>query len=99
MTETDAEAYNKYLKDTYLQAWPETDESWFEGLSTGAKVGFLIGVIGGSLLVIAAGTVVALVIIRKRKSKLPTYTKKRIKVDTTDDKSVDVYSTDDATDE
>ncbi len=99
MTETDAETYDKYLKDTYLQAWPETDESWFESLSTGAKVGFLIGVIGGSLLVIAAGTVVALVIIRKRKSKLPTYTKKRIKVDTTDDKSVDVYSTDDETNE
>lgn len=98
MTADNAEAYDNYLKTTYLKAWPETEVSWFEGLSTGAKVGFLIGVIGGSLLVIAAGVIVALVIVKKRKSKLPTYTKKRIKVDTTDDKSVDVYSTEDGED-
>ncbi len=93
MTEDNAEAYDKYMKDTYLQAWPESDETWFESLSTGAKVGFLIGVIGGSLVLIGTGVIVTLVILRKRKSKLPKYTKKRIKVDTTDDKSVDVYST------
>ena len=96
MTEKDAEAYDKYVKNTYLKAWPEDKESWFEGLSAGAKAGFLVGVIGGGLVLIAVCTVVTLVIIRKRKAKLPTYTKKRIKVDTTDDKSVDVYSTEDA---
>ena len=96
MTEKDEEAYDSYVKSTYLKAWPEDDESWFEGLSAGAKAGFLVGVIGGGLILIAACTVVALVIVRKRKAKLPTYTKKRIKVDTTDDKSVDVYSTEDA---
>ena len=93
MTDSNAEAYDSYVKSTYLQAWPEDEEGWFESLSAGAKAGFLIGVIGGGLILIAAGVIVALVIIRKRKSKLPTYTKKRIKVDTTDDKSVDVYST------
>ena len=98
MTEKDAEAYDSYVKSTYLQAWPEDEESWFEGLSTGAKAGFLVGVIGGGLILIAVCTVVAIVIVRKRKAKLPTYTKKRIKVDTTDDKSVDVYSTEDAED-
>ena len=40
---------------------------------------------------IAAAVVVSLVIVRKRKEKLPEYTKKRIKVDTTDDKNINVY--------
>ena len=91
MTDANAKDYDTYLKNTYLQAWPEAEEGWFEGLSAGAKAGFLIGVIGGGLIIIGAGVVVALIIIRKQKSTLPTY-KKRIKVDTTDDKSVDVYS-------
>ena len=96
MTKANEKEYNDYIKNTYLQPLPEVEESWFESLSTGAKVGFLIGVIGGGLLLIGAGVVVALVIVRKRKSKLPEYTKKRIKVDTTDDKSVDVYATEDS---
>ena len=95
MTEENAEAYAAYLQDSVLTVnMPEEELSWFEGLSAGAKAGFLIGVIGGGLLLIAAGVIVALVIIRKRKEKLPAYTKTRIKVDTTDDKSVDVYATD-----
>ena len=95
MTAEDEADYTDYLRTTYLKALPETEETWFEGLSAGAKAGFLIGVIGGGLIVIAAGVVVALVIVRKRTSKMPAYTKKRIKVDTTDDKSVDVYSSED----
>lgn len=94
MTAAQKEAYDNYLRTTYLQDLPEEEEGWFESLSAGAKAGFLIGVIGGGLVLIAAGVVVALIIIRKRKSKLPVYTKTRIKVDTTDDKSVDVYATD-----
>ncbi len=96
MTKENAETYADYLSDTYLRIMPEEELSWFEGLSGGAKAGFLIGVIGGGLILIGAGVVVAIIIIRKRKEKLPAYTKTRIKVDTTDDKSVDVYSTDDA---
>lgn len=95
MTDENAEEYETYVRETYLRAMPENEASWFEGLSTGAKAGFLIGVIGGGLIVIAAGVVVALIVIRKRKEKLPTY-KKRIKVDTTDDKSVDVYATEES---
>ena len=96
MTDENREAFDSYVKNTYMQAWPEEEESWFNGLSAGAKAGFLIGVIGGGLILIGAGVVVALVIIRKRKEKLPEYTKKRIKVDTTDDKSVDVYATEES---
>ena len=98
MTDKNLEEYETYVRNTYLKVWPEKEEGWFEGLSTGAKVGFLIGVIGGGLLLIGAGVVVTLVIIKKRKAKLPTYTKKRVKVDTTDDKSVDVYATEDSED-
>lgn len=95
MTATASEAYENYLRTTYLKDLPEEEAGWFASLSAGAKAGFLIGVIGGGLLLIAAGVIVALVIVRKRKSKLPVYTKTRIKVDTTDDKSVDVYATED----
>lgn len=95
MSDDDAEAYDKLIKTNYLKEYPETDETWFESLSTGAKVGFIIGVCAGGLIVIAAVVVVTLVIVRKRKEKLPTYKKKRIKVDTTDDKNIDVYATED----
>lgn len=94
MSDDDAEACLDNLKTTYLQAYPEEELSWFEGLSTGAKAGFIIGVCAGGLIVIAAAVIVTLVVIRKRKEKLPSYTKKRIKVDTTDDKDIDVYSDD-----
>ena len=94
MTKSDKKAYTEFVRNTYLKELPEEEESWFEGLSKGAKAGFIIGIIAGALIIIAAGTVVTIVIIRKRKAKLPTYTKKRVKVDTTDDNSVDVYATD-----
>ncbi len=92
MNEADAEAYDTLLKTTYLQGWPEKEGTWFENLSTGAKVGFIIGVVAGGLIVIAAAVIITLVIIKKRKKKMPVYNKKRIKVDTTDDKNIDVYS-------
>lgn len=92
MNEEDAENYLNSLKSSYMPAGPEVEQSWFESLSTGAKVGFIIGVCAGGLLVIAAAVVIPLVIIRKRKNKMPEYTKKRIKVDTRDDKNIDVYS-------
>ncbi|MDE6442602.1 MAG: hypothetical protein K2L12_07635 [Clostridia bacterium] len=92
MNEEDAKAYADSLKSSYMQEYPEKTATWFESLSTGAKVGFIIGVVAGGLIIIGAGVVVALVIIKKRKEKLPEYTRKRIKVDTTDDKDIDVYA-------
>lgn len=97
MTNADKEAYDSYIKDTYLQPWPEEEPGWFESLSKGAKAGFIIGIVGGTLLIAAAATVVTVIVVRKRRKKMPVYTKKRIKVDTTDDKSVDVYATDNDT--
>lgn len=92
MTENDAEKYVDNLRTTYLQAWPEKEGGWYDNLSTEAKVGFIVGVCVGGLLIIAAVTITVLVVIRKKKEKMPEYTKRRIKVDTTDDKDIDVYS-------
>ncbi len=94
MTADDKKAYDQYIKGTYLQVWPEEEPGWFESLSKGAKAGFIIGIVGGVLLIAGAVTVVTVIVVRKRKAKLPVYKKTRVKVDTTDDKSVDVYSAD-----
>ncbi|MDE6001722.1 MAG: hypothetical protein K2G96_05345, partial [Clostridia bacterium] len=92
MNDADAESYADLLKTTYLQDYPVKEVSGFASWSKGAQAGLIIGVILGGLAIAAAVTVVTLVIIRKKKSKLPVYKKKRIKVDTTDDKNIDVYS-------
>lgn len=92
MNGADAESYSDLLKTTYLEDYPVKEVSGFASWSKGAKAGLIIGVILGGLAVIAAVTVTTLIIIRKKKSKLPAYKKKRIKVDTTDDKNIDVYS-------
>lgn len=93
MSDDDAESYIEALKADYLPEGPVDDSTWFEGLSTGAKVGFIIGVCAAGLIVIAAAVIVTLVLVRKHKNKLPQYTR-RVKVDTTDDKDIDVYGTD-----
>ncbi len=91
MTDDDVKAYTDNLKNLYLQAYPEKDASWFERLSTGAKAGFIIGVVLGGLIVISAAVVTPILVKRHKKKKMPQY-KKGIKVDTTDDKNIDVYA-------
>ena len=91
MTDDDVKAYTDNLKNLYLQAYPEKDASWFESLSTGAKAGFIIGVVLGGLIVISAAVVTPILVKRHKKKKMPQY-KKGIKVDTTDDKNIDVYA-------
>ena len=91
MDNEDAQKFADYLKNSYLQSYPEAEKGWFESLSTGAKAGFIIGVCAGGLIIIAAAVIIPLVIIKKKKNKLPA-DKKKFKVDTTDDKDIDVYS-------
>lgn len=91
MTGKDLKAYNDGLKSQYLQSYPEKDLEWFESLSKGEQAGFIIGVVLGGLIVIAAAVLVPLLIKRHKKKKMPQY-KKGIKVDTTDDKNIDVYA-------
>ena len=95
MTEDDYEDYIDALRTDYMQAEPAAEEeSWFEGLSTGAKAGFIIGMCVAGIVVIGAAVLIPLIIIKKKGKSLPNYNKARIKVDTTDDKNIDVYSTD-----
>lgn len=98
MTEDDAENYIEDLAGDYLPAAPTTEEGWFESLSTGEKVGFIIGVCAGGIIIIAAAVLIPVLVIRKKKKTLPQYNKKRIKVDTTDDRDIDVYASDEPQD-
>ncbi|MDE7083085.1 MAG: hypothetical protein K2O89_05210 [Clostridia bacterium] len=92
MSEEDIEAYAEGLKVSYLAAKPEEEPepTWYEGLSTVAKVFFVIGmcVLGAGVIVGGAFLTVYLV---RRGRKQPEERRRRIKVDTTDDRSVDVY--------
>lgn len=94
MSEADAEAYADAIKDNYLEAEPVNEQTWWEGLDTASRVWFIIGMCLIGLLVIGGAVVITLVIIRRKKSKLPEYASRKIKVDTTDDKDIDVYGAD-----
>lgn len=93
MTEDDVTAYQDGLKSSYLVNWPEEESTgWYAGLSTGAKVGFIIGMCAIGLLVAGGAAVLTVYLVRKRKKKMPQMRKKKVKVDTTDDKDIDVYA-------
>ena len=91
MTEDDAEGYVDALKAEHLQSEPQDDKTWWEGLSTGAKAGFIIGMCACGLVVIGGAAWLTIFLIRRKKNKMPIY-KKKIKDDTTADKDIDVYS-------
>lgn len=93
MTEDDAEDYMEGLQSAYLTAYPEADDTgWYEGLSTGAKAGFIAGVCVGGLAVIAGITVLCVYLVKRNKNQPSETGRKRYKVDTTDDKDIDVYA-------
>ncbi|MDE7330599.1 MAG: hypothetical protein K2N30_05920 [Clostridia bacterium] len=93
MTEADAEAYMDGLKSSYLVAYPEDEATgWYEGLSQGEQIGFIIGMVAIGLLVIAGATVLTVFLIKRSKKNANAPVRRRIKVDTTDDKDIDVYS-------
>lgn len=92
MSEEDKEDYDDQIKDTYMVALTEDDSTWWDGLSTVAKVFFIIGVSIGGLLVLGALAFIVLKVIKKNDAaKKPVYRKAKRTVDTTDDKSIDVY--------
>lgn len=93
MSEADETAYQDGLKSSYLTAWPEDEKvSWYAGLSTGAKAGFIVGMCAIGLLVAGGVAVLTIYLVRRNKKKMPEMRKKRVKVDTTDDKDIDVYA-------
>lgn len=90
MTEDDAQNYKDAFK-SYMKDYPVDDSTWWEKLSTGGKVGFIIGMVAAGLVVIAGVTVAVVIIVKRKKKGGEDNKEEKIKVDITDDKSVDVY--------
>lgn len=92
MTESDANGMRDTLKSQYMQAFPVDNSTWWQKLGTGAKVGFVIGMVAAGLVVLG-GIAVAVVFIVKRvkKNKEEGANDGKLKVDITDDKNVNVY--------
>ena len=95
MTEADAEAYTQAIKDTYIVDLAVDETTWWQGLTTVAKVFFIIGVVLGGLIVLGAIAFVVFKLVAKNKTKKPVYRKAKRVIDTTDDKNIDVYNDED----
>lgn len=91
MSETDAENRITSLKNSYMQAYPTDDSTWWEGLSLVAKVFFIIGMCVAGALVIF-GIVFLVIFLVKKNKEGDDEEEKGNKIDITDDKNIDVYS-------
>lgn len=91
VAESDAEAIRDGYKSSYMKAYPVDNSTWWQKLSTGEKVGFIIGMVACGLLVAAGVTVLVIFLVRRKKRNAETDTVKKVKVDITDDRTVDVY--------
>lgn len=94
MTEEDQEAIAEHFKDTYMKEYPVDGRTWWEKLSTGAKAGFIIGMVACGLAVIGGCTVLTIFLIKKLRKTPEEVEVRTSKVDITDDKSVNVYGGD-----
>ncbi len=92
MSEEDAEALKEAYKSEYMQAYPVDNSTWWEKLSTGAKVGFIIGMVAAGLVVLGGIALLTLFIVKRiKKKKEGAADDSKMKVDITDDKNVNVY--------
>ncbi len=92
MTDEDSEGLRNAYRADNMQSYPVDDSTWWEGLSTGAKVGFIIGMCAAGLVVIGGITVGVIFLIKHlKKKKSEGVSDAKIKVDITDDKNVNVY--------
>lgn len=89
LADEDADEYIDALR-AKLEAMPEV-KGWWNNQTTAVKVCVTLFPILGGLLLIGGGVVLALWLVKRKKEKLPAYTKKKVKVDTTDDKNINVY--------
>ncbi|MGN0807097.1 MAG: hypothetical protein ACI4MN_01435 [Candidatus Coproplasma sp.] len=96
MSEDDATAYLDYFKNNtaYMKAYPVDNSTWWEKLSTGGKVGFIIGMVAAGLVVIGGVTVLVVFLVRRKKNKGGVEDSHKMKVDISDDKNIDVYGED-----
>lgn len=97
MSEEDVKAYADYFKNNtaYMKAYPVDNSTWWEKLSTGGKVGFIIGMVAAGLVVIGGVTVLVIFLVkRKKKGAEAVDGGPKMKVDISDDKDIDVYGED-----
>ncbi|MGN0814712.1 MAG: hypothetical protein ACI4MH_05740 [Candidatus Coproplasma sp.] len=90
VTDEDAEEIIENLKSSYMQAYPEDNSTWWDGLSTAARVWFIIGMCVAGLVVIGGVTVLVIWLVKRSKNS-PEEKEAKLKVDITDDKNIDVY--------
>ena len=94
MTDGDAEGLKTYFKTTYMEQYPTVETvTWWDKLSTGGKVGAVIGILEGCMLVIGGGIILTAYLVTRKKTGGRDY-EKAIKVDLTDDTDMDVYGDD-----
>lgn len=92
MSDADAENRLVGLKASYMQTYPIDDTTWWEGLSTVAKVFFIIGMCAAGIIVIGGIILLVVMIVRKKKSEQADEDNSKSKIDITDDRNIDVYS-------
>ena len=92
MTGDDYQGYLDDLRTSYMQSYPVDDSTWWDNLSTVAKVFFIIGMCVAGLLVIGGITVLVIFLVRRHKRKKLNAPSSRKNVDITDDKDIDVYN-------
>lgn len=91
MTSGDKESYkNSFI--TYLPAYTEKTQTWWESIGTVGQVFFVIGMVLLGLIVIAGITILVIFLVKRKKKGEDAPKRRRIRVDTTDDKSIDVYN-------
>jgi len=94
MSEDDKESYLQAFKDdtSYMQAYPEEEPTWWDNLSTAKKTWIIVGIVAGSLVVVAGITVGVIFYVRhRRKLKDEAGSEDKMAVDITDDVDIDVY--------
>ncbi|MGN0806747.1 MAG: hypothetical protein ACI4MC_06880 [Candidatus Coproplasma sp.] len=97
MSEEDAVSYSDYFKQNtaYMKEYPVDNSTWWEKLSTGGKVGFIIGMVAAGLIVIGGATwLTVYLVLRKKRSAEVSENADKLKVDISDDKNIDVYGED-----
>lgn len=97
MSEKDAKAYGDYFKNntSYMKAYPVDNSTWWEKLSTGGKVGFIIGMVAAGLAVIGGAVALTIFLIRRKKRAAEGGEGTgKMHVDVSDDKDIDVYGED-----
>lgn len=97
MAEEDVKAFGDYFKNntSYMKEYPVDTSTWWDKLSTGARVGFIIGMVAAGLIVVGGAAVLTVFLVRRKKRSVdPFVNEKRLKVDISDDKNIDVYGED-----